>query len=135
MTSTIDGQDFRISLDAANGAPIYRQIIQQVEYAVLSGRAREGDRLPTIRSLAVDLKINPNTIARAYSELEIRGIVETRAGCGTYIAAPDHPPEDDGRARKIAEVFSRFTQEMADLGVSKQELITMLEAEGSPALP
>jgi len=68
------------SLDTVNGSPIYRQIIQQIEYAILSGRLRPGDRLPTIRSLAVELKTNPNTIAKAYGELEIRGVWRPRWG-------------------------------------------------------
>ncbi len=74
------------SLDPENGVPIYRQIIQQIEYAVLSERIRPGDKLPTIRSLAVKLKANPNTIAKAYGELEIRGVLETQVGSGTYIS-------------------------------------------------
>ncbi|MDR2178352.1 MAG: GntR family transcriptional regulator, partial [Treponema sp.] len=73
-------QAISFSLDAANGVPIYRQIIQQIEYAVLSERMRPGDKLPTIRSLAVALKINPNTIAKAYGELEIRGVLATQVG-------------------------------------------------------
>ncbi|MDR2471851.1 MAG: GntR family transcriptional regulator, partial [Treponema sp.] len=86
MNSTIANPGIRFSLAEANGAPIYRQIIQQIEYAILSGRMKSGDRLPTIRSLAVELKTNPNTIARAYGELEIRGILATQVGSGTFIS-------------------------------------------------
>jgi GntR family transcriptional regulator len=82
MNSTISETNIDISLNPANGVPIYRQIIQQIEYAVLAGRLESGDKLPTIRFLAVDLKINPNTIVKAYSELEIRGIVVMQAGSG-----------------------------------------------------
>jgi len=115
------------TLDIANGAPIYRQIIQQIEYAILSGRMRPGDRLPTIRSLAVELKTNPNTIARAYGELEIRGILATQVGSGTYIADKKPVIEDDSLNRKIREVLSRFVQEMRDLGVEKRELVRLVE--------
>jgi GntR family transcriptional regulator len=115
------------SLDGANGAPIYRQIIQQIEYAILSGRMKSGDKLPTIRSLAVDLKTNPNTIARAYSELEIRGILETQVGSGTYISDKKPVMEDDGLNRKIREVLGRFVQDMQDLGIEKRELIKLIE--------
>jgi GntR family transcriptional regulator len=115
------------SLDAANGVPIYRQIIQQIEYAVLSGRMRPGDRLPTIRSLAVALKINPNTIAKAYGELEIRGILATQAGSGTYVS--DRAPlpgeasgAEEGLRRKIHEVLARFVRDMGALGVDGAEL-------------
>ena len=116
------------SLDPVNGTPIYRQIIQQIEYAILSGRMRPGDRLPTIRSLAVELKTNPNTIARAYSELEIRGILATQVGSGTYIADKKPVVEDDSLNRKIREVLSRFVQEMRDLGVEKRELVKLVES-------
>ena len=114
------------SLDPANGVPIYRQIIQQIEYAILSGRMRPGDRLPTIRSLAVDLKTNPNTIAKAYGELEILGILETQVGSGTYISEKKPIIKDDSLSRKIREVMGRFVQEMRDLGVDKRELIKLV---------
>ena len=119
--------NINFTLDPANGSPIYRQIIQQIEYAILSGRMRSGDRLPTIRSLAVELKTNPNTIARAYSELEIRGILATQIGSGTYIADKKPVVEDDSLNRKIREVLTRFVQEMRDLGVEKRELVRLIE--------
>jgi len=115
-------------LDPVNGAPIYRQIIQQIEYAILSGRMRPGDRLPTIRSLAVELKTNPNTIAKAYNELEIRGILATQVGSGTYISDKKPVIEEDSLNRKIHEVTGRFMQEMRDLGVEKRELLKLIES-------
>jgi len=118
--------EIRFSLDPENGVPIYRQIIQQIEYAILSGRMRPGDRLPTIRTLAVDLKTNPNTIARAYSELEILGILVTQVGSGTYISEKKPEAEDDSLNRKIREVLGRFIQDMRDLGVEKKELIKLI---------
>ena len=118
----------RFALDPSNGAPIYRQIIQQIEYAILSGRMKPGDRLPTIRSLAVDLKTNPNTIAKAYGEMEIRGILETQVGSGTYISDKKPVLEDDSRNRKIREVLAHFVQEMRDLGVDARELVKLIEA-------
>lgn len=114
------------SLDPANGAPIYRQIIQQIEYAILSGRMKPGDRLPTIRTLAVELKTNPNTIAKAYGELEIRGVLATQVGSGTYISDKKPVLEDDGLNRKIREVIGRFIQDMRDLGVEKRELAALI---------
>lgn len=128
MNSTISEPGISFSLEPANGVPIYRQIIQQIEYAILSGRMRPGDRLPTIRALAVELKTNPNTIARAYGELEIRGILATQVGSGTYISNKKPAPEDDGLNRKIREVLGRFIQEMRSLGVEKRELVKMVEA-------
>ena len=116
------------TLDPANGVPIYRQLIQQIEYAILSGRMRPGDRLPTIRSLAVDLKTNPNTIAKAYGELEIRGILATQVGSGTFISDKKPVMEDDSLNRKIREVLARFVQEMRNLGVEKRELVKLIES-------
>jgi GntR family transcriptional regulator len=116
------------SLDTANGVPIYRQIIQQIEYAILSGRMRPGDRLPTIRSLAVELKTNPNTIARAYGELEILGILQTQVGSGTYISDIRPVKEDDSLSRKIRGVVGRFIQDMRDLGVHRRELAALIDS-------
>ena len=116
------------TLDPDNGTPIYRQIIQQIEYAILSGRMKSGGKLPTIRSLAVALKINPNTIAKAYGELEIRGVLATLVGSGTFISDKKPVIEDDSLNRKIREVLTRFVQEMRDLGVEKRELIKLIES-------
>jgi GntR family transcriptional regulator len=121
------------SLDPSNGAPIYRQIIQQIEYAILSERMGPGDRLPTIRSLAVELKINPNTIAKAYGELEIRGVLATQVGSGTYVSdkAPllgEAASAGEGLNRKIREVLGRFIQDMKDLGVDKAELPELIRS-------
>ena len=116
------------SLDPENGVPIYRQIIRQIEHAVLSGRLRTGDKLPTIRSLAVELKINPNTIAKAYSELEIRGILTTLVGSGTFISDKKPEPEDDSLDQKIRELVGCFIRDMQGLGVEKRELARVIAA-------
>ncbi|MCL2266205.1 MAG: GntR family transcriptional regulator [Treponema sp.] len=126
---TVDHEEtINFTLDPANEAPIYRQIIQQIEYAVLSGRVKKGDKLPTIRSLAVDLKTNPNTIAHAYNELEIRGVLETQVGSGTYVSDKKPVKEDDSLNRKIREVVARFIQELRDLGVENRELVKLIES-------
>jgi GntR family transcriptional regulator len=127
MNDTIDEAVIEFSLNPANGVPIYRQIIQQIEYAVLADRLKPGDKLPTIRSLAVDLKINPNTIVKAYSELEIRGILATQVGSGTYISDKRSAVEDNSRRRKIDEVLGRFRKEMQDLGVDRDELMELIK--------
>jgi GntR family transcriptional regulator len=113
-------------LDSTDDAPIYRQIIRQIEFGILSGRLKSGDKLPTIRSLAVELKANPNTIARAYGELEIRGILATQVGSGTYISDKKPEPIDEGLDRKIRELTGRFIRDMGDLGVEKRELAALI---------
>jgi len=122
------GEIINFTLDQANGTPIYRQIIQHIEYAILSGRMKPGDRLPTIRSLAVELKTNPNTIAKAYGELEIRGILATQVGSGTYISDKKPVIEDDSLNRKIREVLGRFVHELKALGVEKRELVKLIDS-------
>ncbi|MDR2633544.1 MAG: GntR family transcriptional regulator [Treponema sp.] len=128
MNSTNTENEIRFSLDTTKGVPVYRQIIRQIEYAILSGRLQAGDRLPTIRSLAVDLKINPNTIAKAYGELEIRGILNKQVGSGTYISGKKPAGEEDARDLKIQEVLGRFMEEARSLGLSKKELMNLIEA-------
>lgn len=72
-------------IDAKSGVPFYRQIIEQVKYGIARGNLNTGDQLPTVRQLAVDLSVNPNTVVRAYRELEIEGMLETHQGSGTYV--------------------------------------------------
>ncbi len=79
--------DAAISVDLRSGVPIYRQIIDQVLVAISIGRLTPGARLPTVRQLAIDLHVNPNTVSRAYRELEIREIVTAQRGTGTFVAA------------------------------------------------
>src|SRR5438105_11658397 len=76
---------FEFKLDVRSGVPVYRQIIDQVLGGIAAGSLKAGDQLPTVRQLAVDLAINPNTVARAYRELEIREVLATQQGTGTFI--------------------------------------------------
>ena len=79
-------RSFEFHLDSHTGVPVYRQLIDQVRGAVASGRLKVGDQLPTIRRVAVDLAINPNTVSRSYRDLELLGTLETQQGTGTFIA-------------------------------------------------
>src|SRR5437763_4917295 len=75
-----------LTLDPKSGVPIYRQIQDQIRYGIASGRLRPGEQLPTVRALAVDLAVNPNTVIKAYSELERLGVLTTEQGTGTFVA-------------------------------------------------
>ena len=97
--------EFAIQLDTKSGVPFYRQIIHAIEQGVRYGKLQPGTRLPTIRELAVQLAINPNTIAKAYTELELRGLVVTQVGSGTYIAdVSEHAGELEERRKALDEL-------------------------------
>lgn len=93
--------DIRVS--PASPAPIYQQIVDQVKQLVASGRLGPGDELPTIRALAQQLLINPNTVARAYRELEVEGLVHSRVGHGTHVASGVSPLGPEARMRLLRE--------------------------------
>ncbi|MED0772379.1 GntR family transcriptional regulator [Bacillus siamensis] len=102
--------------------PIYLQIADRVYYRLIRNGLSPGDKLPSVREMAVQMKVNPNTIQRTYSEMERLGIVETRRGQGTFIAErPDLKEELKDRLTK--DVFKRFIQEMAELGLSPEEML------------
>lgn len=126
MNSTMTERGIRFSLDAAGGVPFYRQIIQQIEQAILSRRLEPGDRLPTIRALAIELKINPNTIAKAYGELEIRGIVTTQVGSGTYVSDKRIDMADAERTKKLEAAVARFIRDMEALGVDRTAMADLV---------
>jgi GntR family transcriptional regulator len=97
-------------LDPASGAPVYRQLVQQVERALLLGYLREGDQLPRIRDVTAGLAVNPDTVQKAYRELETRGIAQGRRGRGTFVvAAPDLP-----NIKEIARLRQRLADWLAD---------------------
>lgn len=119
------------SLDPKSGVPYYKQIILQVEMAIADGRLTRGEQLPTVRSLAVDLRINPNTVARAYNELEIRGIVNTQQGTGTFISDKRIELDSVRREQVLAEISRTFITKASSYGFSIEEIITYLKELGS----
>jgi GntR family transcriptional regulator len=106
--------------------PFYRQVIRQIEQAIQARRIEPGYRLPTIRSLAIELKINPNTIAKAYNELELRGIVVTQVGSGTYVSDKRIDIEENEKRKKIEESTARFLREMDAFGLSREEIVSLV---------
>lgn len=113
---------FAFRLDLGSGVPVYRQIIDQVLGGMASGRLTIGDQIPTVRQVAVDLAINPNTVVRAYRELEIRGVLETQQGTGTFIAHREVQPNDDERRRRLAQLVSEFVARAGNAGFTVDEL-------------
>ena len=95
---------FHFHLDLHSGVPVYRQIVDQVRGAIAAGALRAGDQLPTVRQLAVDLEVNPNTVVRAYRELEYGGLLETHQGTGTFISDQKIPRAGDERQRQLGKL-------------------------------
>src|SRR5256885_9720756 len=117
---------FPFSLDPRSGVPVYRQIIDQVTGGIAAGALAPGDQLPTVRQLAVDLSINPNTVIRAYRELEIRGVLETQQGTGTFISHKKPPRDDAERHRRLDQLVGEFVARAGSAGFTVEELLEQL---------
>src|SRR5262245_41607383 len=115
-------------LDFASGVPVYRQIMDQVMAAIASGALATGDQLPTVRKLAVDLEINPNTVVRAYKELEIRGLLDTHHGTGTFIGTTKVKRSDVEHQRQLNQLVSEFTAKAGAAGFTVDEVLEQLQA-------
>ena len=115
------------TLDPKSGVPFYKQIILQVEMAIADGRLKTGDQLPTVRGLAVEISLNPNTVARAYSELEIRGIVTTQHGTGTFINDKKIEISEVEREKILAEMMRTFITNASSYGFSIKEIVDYLQ--------
>jgi GntR family transcriptional regulator len=112
------------SLNPKSGVPIYRQIQDQIRYGIASGRLRPGDQLPTVRGLAVDLKVNPNTVIKAYTELERQGILTTEQGSGTFIAPlPAVALAAADRQAKLRALCAEFLGQVAQYGFAPDDVI------------
>lgn len=114
-------------LDPAGGTPFYRQIIDQIRFGIASGKLKTGEQLPTVRSLAVELKINLNTIAKAYKELEILGILDTQQGSGTFINAKGIVLTNMEKQKKIQDICKEFLTVAFTYGFSIDEVISELQ--------
>ena len=112
------------ALDPKSGVPIYRQIQDQIRYGIASGRLHPGEQLPTVRALAVDLSVNPNTVIKAYTELERQGVLTTEQGSGTFVAplpAVALTPEE--QQAKLRALCAEFLSQVARYGFSPDEVL------------
>ena len=114
-------------LNFKSGKAVYQQIVDQVRAAAASGALRPGDVLPGIRPLAEDLRVNRNTIARAYAELESQGIVETQAGKGCFVRAASTPFTRDARRQLVAETIDDAVVRAHHLLIGKSEFLRLAE--------
>jgi GntR family transcriptional regulator len=117
---------FRFRLDLHSGVPVYRQLIDQVRGGIASGLLAVGDQLPTVRQLAVDLSINPNTVVRAYRELEFGGLLESHQGTGTFISAQKMRGAEQERARQLTQIVSDCVARAGAAGFTIEDLLEQL---------
>jgi DNA-binding transcriptional regulator YhcF (GntR family) len=115
------------TLDPKSGVPYYKQIILQVELAIADGRLEKGEQLPTVRGLAVELRINPNTVGKAYNEMEIRGIVTTQQGTGTFISGLKIKLDDLEREKILEQIVRPVVIKAGSYGFSIQDLVLALQ--------
>lgn len=117
---------FEFRLDLRSGVPVYRQIIDQVMGGIAAGVLAPGHQLPTVRQVAVDLSINPNTVMRAYRELEIRGTLETQQGTGTFISHQKVKRDEVERRRLLSQLAGEFAARAGAAGFTLDELLEEL---------
>ena len=116
---------FRFRLDGSSGVPPYLQLVHQVRQSLLLGYLREGDRLPTVKEVAGDLAINPNTVVKAYRQLEHEGLAGGRPGQGTFITATlASPPADASEALRAS--LANWFREAADAGLSDDAVTALI---------
>ncbi|MGE5578253.1 MAG: GntR family transcriptional regulator [Syntrophothermus sp.] len=114
-------------IDQRNGIPIYVQLRDLIKRAIATGWLQPGTQLPTVRQLAVDLKINPNTVARVYSELEREGYLQTRQGKGTFVAQGGKKEAEDERDSRLSRIVDETLIVATELGYSPREVIARIQ--------
>jgi GntR family transcriptional regulator len=115
-------------INSTSRMPIYQQLVQQVREAVARGDLKPEEQLPSERQLSRDLVVNPNTIARAYTELEREGLLNNRPGRGVFVATPKDELTKEARRRRLLEVLDRFLTEAVHLAFSEGEVLELVEA-------
>lgn len=116
-------------LNPKSGVPVYRQIQDQIRYGIASGFLNPGEQLPTVRALAVELSVNPNTVIKAYSELEREGVLTTEQGSGTFVA-PEPPVilSEESRQAKLETLCLEFLGQAARYGFSSEDVVRAINA-------
>ena len=117
-----------VNVDPSSGLPIFRQIVQQIKTAVAVGRLRPEDSLPSVRQLATELRVNPNTVARAYLDLEIEGVIYKRQGHGTFVSTQGAGMSKRERLRAVGRHLERAVVEGVHLGLGEDEMREAFDA-------
>jgi GntR family transcriptional regulator len=113
----------KFSIDYKSGVPFYRQIIEQIKFGIASGELGSGDRLPTVRQLAVDLSINPNTVVRAYRELEIEGVLDTQQGSGTFVGSAKPEIDRLEKQRMLDQIVTELMARASSYGLTLDDVL------------
>jgi len=113
----------KFAIDFKSGVPIYRQLIEQVKFAIARGNLSPGDQLPTVRQLAVDLSINPNTVIRAYRELEIEGVLKSHQGSGTFASTRKPKIDQLERQRMLDQILKDLLARASTYGLSLEDVL------------
>ncbi len=124
-----------LHLSTSDGVPPYRQLVNQIKYLVASGRLAAGEELPPIRTLAEQLLVNPNTVARAYRELEAAGLVEKRSTAGTYVSDQGSPLARRERLKILNERIDGLLAEARQLDVAWEDLLRLIEQRHAAMRP
>lgn len=111
-----------INVDVTDGVPLYLQIAQEIKHSIAVGSLQPGDQLPSVRDIATQITVNPNTVAKAYRELESRGIVETRRGTGTFVSDETQVFPKEERRKVIVKLIDKMLDEARHLKISDEEL-------------
>jgi len=119
----------QFKLDPKTGSPFYRQIIDQIKFGIAIGNLKTGEQLPTVRSLAVELKVNLNTVAKAYKELEIQNVLETQQGTGTFISDIKVQISAKDKNGKLKEICNEFSSIAFSYGFSVSDIINQLQKQ------
>jgi GntR family transcriptional regulator len=116
-----------VAIDTRDPTPIYAQLDRALRAAIATGRLTSGDQLPTVRQLAVELRVNANTVARVYGELERDGVLETRRGVGSFVAAtPDHARPPAEHLKRLRAFVTRVLADAAAAGFTRDEVVSEL---------
>jgi len=116
-------------LNPNSGVPIYLQLMEQIKHGIETGALRPGDQLPGIRKMAETLVMNPNTVAKAYRELEHEHVIEVRHGAGAFVAEQANSLQLAGRMRQAQPVVRKAVQQLLHLGLSEEEVRRLIDAE------
>ncbi len=115
-----------IHIDSNDPTPLYAQLERAIRVAIATSRLKAGDQLPTVRQMAVDLRVNANTVAKVYLTLEREGVLETKRGVGTFIATAPSFVHDGHREKRLKELVERFLADASSLGFSSREVSRFL---------